>query len=289
MQPVLVDVDKLFEDAYDSGAASTQRFAYEPLRSVAEAAGGASSADAIVMLQPAAEVTRHVYFNVRVRFPRMVSLENVPVSAILEYEDGKEVDGGDDILEAQYAIRGGDLHVRARVTELSKNHRGLRFRITVRVASTEVRTAAFRVMSKTCIVRSHLYPEEARAAPKRKLSPAPTVPIDVAEQIAQQRSEIAELRHSLADLTHLVTQLVRRGDVATPLYGSIFSSVQTLAEPQPAVGAGSAASGAVFTPDAALSQRVDSYQASLDCFHAGDFDSLAKRVHAVAPSAHDIN
>ena len=85
-----------------------------------------------IIQQPNAEITRNVYFDFKLKISASAKqMESAPPTAELIYENHLPVPGGDSIFDGQFAMRGAILVIRARIKDLSKCHRGQRFRIKV--------------------------------------------------------------------------------------------------------------------------------------------------------------
>lgn len=127
-----------------------------------------------ILVQPEAEITRNVYFDFRIRLlqatKQSLATSSQP-SAELIYENNNPVPASDSILDAQFAVRETTVHIRARIKELSKAHRGQRFRLRVTVHGVVAVSSPIKVLSKSSIVKAH---KVALAGPVATPSPTPS-------------------------------------------------------------------------------------------------------------------
>jgi hypothetical protein len=126
-------------------------------KSVVEGPHSATEGGFVIQLQPDAEITRNVYFDFRIRIVQASkqSVVSSQPTAELVYENHVAVPASETILDAQFAIRENVLHIRARIKELSKAHRGQRFRLKVNFLGVTAFSNAIKVLSKSSIVKAH--------------------------------------------------------------------------------------------------------------------------------------
>lgn len=158
-----------------------------------------------VIQQPNAEITRNVYFDFKLKCLTSAVLQAASSPQVeLIYENYSAVPGGDNVFDAQpNPVRDDILTIRARIKELSKAHRGQRFRVRISCGGASVCSNPIRVLSKTSIVNAHRSPAPSTPKPvvdvprKRARDEDDSSVADMLKQVLRQQQEHSQLIHYL--------------------------------------------------------------------------------------------